>query len=201
MDLELETTFQLVERAQGGDREAMESLFARYLPRVRQIVALRLGYRLKDLEAHEDIVQEGLLKAFQNLDRLEQRSAGSFRNWLSRCVVNAANDYLRRGRADKRGGGKVRAFSSLQSEDMSTIIFAGSDPTPSAVVGQKELQAVVEGAMLGLKEHHREIIILRLFCEMSYEEIGRTLGIEQEATVRKVFSRAMSELRTACGEG
>ncbi len=38
----------LVLAAQGGDRDALEGLFRRYLPRVRQIVALRLGYSLRD---------------------------------------------------------------------------------------------------------------------------------------------------------
>lgn len=194
----LESTLQLVRGAQEGDRRALDDLFARYLPRVRQIVALRLGYRLRDFATHEDIVQESLLKAFRNLDRFEPRSEGSFRNWLARCVVNSANDWFRRQRAERRGGGRVRPMSSLESEDITTIVFAGPDPTPSAVFRGRELAERIEDAMLAMKEHHREVLLLRLFCEMSYEEIGESLGIREPATVRKVFSRALARLREAC---
>lgn len=43
MDATFHHTVSLVKKAQDGDRQAMEDLFVRYLPRVRQIVALRLG--------------------------------------------------------------------------------------------------------------------------------------------------------------
>ncbi|MEM7231958.1 MAG: sigma-70 family RNA polymerase sigma factor [Planctomycetota bacterium] len=200
MSHDFASTVSLVRDAQGGSSDALDQLFERYLPRVRQIVALRLGYRLRDLATHEDIVQESLLKTFQSLDGFEQRSEGSFRSWLASCVVSSANDYFRRARAEKRGGGKVRAFSSYQGEDITTILFQGNDPTPSAEVGKKEALERVEQVLIDLKEHHREVIVLRLFCEMSYEEIGKEIGIAEEPTVRKLFSRAMAELRKRCEE-
>ena len=49
-----------------------------------------------------------------------------------------------------------------------------------------------------MKEHWREVILMRLFCEMSYREIGDELGIREETTVRKLFSRAIAELRRRC---
>ena len=79
----------LVLAAQGGDRDALEGLFRRYLPRVRQIVALRLGYSLRDFADSEDLVQEALLNVFRNLDRFGARSEGRFRYWLTRCVANS----------------------------------------------------------------------------------------------------------------
>jgi RNA polymerase sigma-70 factor (ECF subfamily) len=198
MDGDLETTLRLVREAQAGDDRALESLFARYLPRVRHMVALRLGYRLRDFATHEDIVQEALLRAFENLERFEERSEGSFRNWLARCVQNVVNDHFRRAGAAKRGGGKVRLASSYESEDLSAIVFAGKDPTPSAIISKEELVDKIESSLLGMKEHHREVILLRLFCDMSYAEIGEAIGVREEATVRKLYSRAIAELRKRC---
>jgi len=51
------TTVNLLRSARSGDREALDSLFKRYLPRVRQIVAIRTGQRLRELEDLEDLVQ------------------------------------------------------------------------------------------------------------------------------------------------
>ena len=191
-------TLRLVERAQGGDRQALDELFARYLPRVRQIVAFRMGYRLRDFSEHEDVLQDALLKAFEGLDGFEERSEGSFRNWLASCVLSAANDRARRGMALKRGGGKVRQFSQFEGEDLTALVFASDEPTPSAQLRGKELAESIEAAILGLEEHHREVILLRLFCEMPYDEMGRELGIEKEPTVRKLYSRALEKLRAAC---
>ncbi len=178
----------------------MEELFARYLPRVRQIVALRLGYRPSDFANHEDIVQEALLTAFKNLDHYEERSEATFRNWVSQCVANTTRDYFRRATAEKRGGGRVRSFGSFESENLSAIVFEGKEPTPSAIVGRKELVAKIEATLLEMKEHWREVILMRLFCEMSYREIGDELGIREETTVRKLFSRAIADLRRLCAE-
>src|SRR5262245_12995939 len=88
-------TILLVRAAQRGDAEALEALFTRYLPRVRQIVALRLGWRLRQLLEVDDIVQEVLLDAFQGLGQFEPRSEGSFRNWLARTVEREIVDTSR----------------------------------------------------------------------------------------------------------
>jgi RNA polymerase sigma-70 factor (ECF subfamily) len=172
---------------------------------VRQIAALRLGCRLREIAEHEDVVQDAMMNAFQALDRFEGRSEGSFRDWLARCVVNAARDRFRRAKAEKRGGGRVRVLSSFrqsgdEQEELTAMVFAGKDPTPSAELSAKELGERLEKALLDLAEHHREVIVLRLLCDLSYQEIGRQLGIDQEATVRKLYSRAMAKLRAVCEE-
>ena len=193
-------TIALVRDAQEGDRDALESLFERYLPRVRQIVALRLGFRPSQFDVHEEIVQEALLNTFRNLDRYEERSEATFRNWVSQCVTNSIRQHFRAAGAQKRGADKVRLFGSYESDDVSAIVFAGDEPTPSAVIGKQETIAALEGALVDLKEHWREVVLMRIFCEMEYAEIGEEMGIREEATVRKMFSRAMGQLRTICAE-
>jgi hypothetical protein len=67
-----------VRGAKSGDRKSLEDLFARYLPKVRRIVALRLGCTLRDFAAYEDMVQEGLLRAFEKLEQFQELSEGGF---------------------------------------------------------------------------------------------------------------------------
>lgn len=191
----VDSTLSLVRLAKEGDAGAMEKLFVRYLPRVRQIVAFRLGFRPQDFAAFEDLVQESLLKLFEKLEQYEERSEATFRNWVSRCVAHTVSNQLRDGRAAKRGGGQVRPLSSFAGEDLSTVVFAAKDPSPSSLYRGKELRDRIEVALLELKEHYREAILLRSFCEMSFEEVAKTLGLRTEAAARKMFSRAMAELR------
>jgi len=102
-----EETVRLVRAAQSGDQRSIEALFERYLPRVRQIVALRLGYRTRDFAVHDDLVQEALVRAFRGLDRYEERSEGTFRNWVATCVANTVRNWFRDEKAARRGGGRA----------------------------------------------------------------------------------------------
>ena len=187
----------LVRSAKAGDRQALEDLFARYLPRVRQIVALRLGERQRRFIEAEDIVQEAFLKALQGLERFEHRSEGSFRNWLARCVECEIVDSVRRLKARKRGGGKVRLFGDFCTESLFSSVFAGREPTPSKVAEAREAEERIEEAILELPEHYREVIILRQLCEMSYAEVASLMGFVQEETARKACSRAIQKLKRA----
>src|SRR5262245_13491099 len=86
VDWDLAGTLQLVHSAQKGEVAARDQLFRRYLPRVRQIVAVRARISLRDLDEHEDIVQESLLKVFQGLRRIDKDTEAAFRNWVACCV-------------------------------------------------------------------------------------------------------------------
>jgi len=190
----LEKTIQLVRSAQGGDRGALEALFTRYLPRVQRIVSLRLGWRLSQFADVDDIAQEVLLKAFQGLDRFEEESEGTFIHWLSTCVECEIVDQSRKQKAQKRGEGKACRIGDLGSKVMLSSIFAGTSPTPSQVAQAHEAEEAIEAALLELPKHHREVIVLRQICGMSYEEVAKKLKLGREDTVRKACSRALQAL-------
>jgi RNA polymerase sigma-70 factor (ECF subfamily) len=192
-------TTLLVRAAQGGDAAALEALFARYLPRVRQIVALRMGWRLRQVLEVEDVVQEVLLDAFQGLEKFQPRSEGSFRNWLARCVEREVVDAARTESRKKRGGGAVRRFSDYDSALLGSSIFGADATSPSAGVRVDELGARIEEALLEMPAHQRDLIVLRALCEMSYAEVAGELGISREETVRVAYSRALRQLEERLG--
>lgn len=198
-ELDLQTTLRLVQGAQAGDRRSLDDLFARYLPKVRRIVALRLGYTLDDFAAYEDIVQDSLLRAFEKLDQFREKEEGTFYHWIATCVATALNLHFRKQGAQKRGGGRVKALGELGVDGLSASIFASDEPGPRTRATSQELEQKLEAALLDLKEHHREIIVLRHICGMASEEIARTLGFSNAATARKSLERAMAELRTRLG--
>lgn len=196
---ELERTVELVRSAQGGDAEALERLMTRYLPRVRQIVALRAGRRLKDFGDLEDIAQETVLRVFQGLRRIQQDSEGAFRNWVARCVECEIVDHIRKADAKKRGGVNVRRFGDFDGCDLHSSVLKGHDPTPSQVASAKELGERIEAALLAMPKHSREVIILRSLCDMSYAEIADEMGFQREVNARMAFSRAIQKLKMELG--
>jgi RNA polymerase sigma-70 factor (ECF subfamily) len=183
----------LVGAAQAGDRGALETLFTRYLPRVRHMVALRLGYTVGGLLYFEDVVQEALLNVFQNLDRFEQRSEARFCNWISVCVANTVKEQLRRGRAKKRI--PTLPFAPFSQQNLTEGILAGDEESPPLLAEGVEFAERIEKCLLDMREEHREIIILCRICGMSHEEVAKTLGLPSPAAARKLLSRALRCLR------
>src|SRR5262245_5943046 len=180
--LDLQTTLRLVRGARAGDRAALEDLFTRYLPKVRRIVSLRLGCPMKDFAAFEDLVQDSLLRAFEKLDQFEEKSEGTFYHWVATCVASAMNLHFRKAGAQKRGAGKVKAFGQLAGDSLTASIFPSAGPGPRTRASEHELEGKIEEALLGLKSHHREVIVMRHICGMSSEEVAQALGITNTAT-------------------
>ncbi|MEM7231280.1 MAG: sigma-70 family RNA polymerase sigma factor [Planctomycetota bacterium] len=191
-------TIQLVEEARGGDDAALDALFSRYLPRVRQIVALRTGHRLRQFVDVEDLVQDALVEVLRGLDKFEARSEGSFRNWLARCVESQIAMRAREANAKKRGSGNVRRMGDFGSV-LHSSIFPGQHDTPSALARGNELADSLESALLEMPSHYRELIILRCICSMEYAEIATAMGFDQETAARMAFSRALKKLKETIG--
>jgi RNA polymerase sigma-70 factor (ECF subfamily) len=186
-------------RAKADDRSAIEALFDRYLPRVRQIVALRLGYGWRNFAAYEDLVQDALLRIFQKLDAFEERPEGTFRNWVAICVANSVRNSLRKEKAGRPGGGRIVSFPESDTVDTAQNLL-GHEPGPSTVYRGKELLDRIEKALLAMSEEQREAILLRKFCEMSYDEVAKTLGLPSEVAARKAVSRALGNLEERLAE-
>lgn len=193
-----ETDFNLTEiqvrAAQTGDAAALSELFQRYLPRVRRIVANRIGERVQQFASCEDIVQETLKDALCGIRKLEQNSDGAFCNWLARCVENNVRDQSRRQQAWKRGKGEVRTFADLGESHLTASLFEGRDPSPSYRARAQETEDQIEHALLQLSDRYREVINLRVYCEMPFREIAQTMGLTSENTANALFLRARDKL-------
>ena len=194
-ETELQTTLRLLHAAKGGSDGAMNDLFARYLPRVRRIVAVRLGKGLEECSQFEDLVQNALMRAFVGMERFEARSLGEFRNWLARCAHSAIADEGRLERAAKRGGGQVKLSSELGDEPLSAYIRDPDSQDPFDSLSDRELAEAVHHALLKLNKRYREVLVLRYYCEMSAGEIAEKLGFGARDNARLVCHRALKKLK------
>jgi len=193
LDKLAETAAQ-VRAAKDGSSTAMESLFERYLPQVRGIVAARMGRRLHAFVELEDLVQESMRLAIAGLDRFEHRTEGSFRHWLAACVENAIKKELRKQNAGKRGNGKVQRIADLAMTRLAETLFEDSAAGASELARGREDEQQVEAAMLGLSQRYREVIALRVHGQMSYREIAAAMNLPSENTANALFLRARQKL-------
>src|SRR6202035_2381849 len=90
------STFDLVERAKSGDGDALNRLFARYLPSLRRWASGRLPRWARDLMDTDDLVQETMIRAVKRLGAFESRHEGALQAYLRQAVVNRIRDEVRR---------------------------------------------------------------------------------------------------------
>ena len=191
----VDTTLVVLRAAQAGDALATNRLFERYRDRLLQVVSLLVGKRRSGLlEDEEDLVQDTLLKAFQNLGSFTPQSEGALLHWLSRLAENNLRDAVRREGAQKRGEGRVRRRADLSSAFLMSSVFPGGGPTPSQVAAGHELADQVEELLLALPERDRRLFVLRRLCDLSFDEIAAEMDLGSPATIRSLYSRLMARL-------
>src|SRR5690349_24879010 len=85
-------------RSKAGDSDALNHLFARYLPSLRRWASGRLPRWTRDLMDTDDLVQETVVRAVKRIDRFESRHEGALQAYLRQAVVNRIRDEVRRAR-------------------------------------------------------------------------------------------------------
>src|SRR5262249_58923219 len=84
----LENTTVLLSRARGGDAQARDALFARFLPVLTRWAHRRLPNRARDLSDTDDLVQVTLVRALHRLAQFEPRREGAFLAYLPPTPLN-----------------------------------------------------------------------------------------------------------------
>jgi len=191
---------ELLARCRRGEADAWDELFdAHYAAAGRFIFQLSSDFSLEDAE---EICQEVFLSVIKNLDSFNGES--QFQTWLFRIAANKARDFREKRIAAKRGGGQ--AAISLQAENSETGLTLDPPspaPGPAEFLMNAEQFGLVHESLEQLGEPCREIVELRYFGDLSYEELSATLQLNVktvssrlskcldrlEAIARKIFAR------------
>ena len=91
-----ESTAGLLARARAGDGSAADTLFARYLPRLRRWASGRLPRWARDVADTTDLVQDALLQTFKRLQTFEAQDEGALQAYLRQAVLNRIRDEIRK---------------------------------------------------------------------------------------------------------
>lgn len=146
-----------------------------------------LAYTLRltgDRGIAEDVVQETLIRAWKNAEKLHS-GQGSVRGWLLTVARNIVTD-------------RVRARASRPQEvggDYVDVPAESRDPADEVVD-----MMVVLGALDGLSAEHREVLVATYYRGQTVAEAARTLGIPP-GTVKSRTYHALRALRAALSGG
>jgi RNA polymerase sigma factor (sigma-70 family) len=179
-------TTELLRRAKGGDQAALDSLMARYLPRLRNWASGRLPMRARSLLDTGDLVQEALLRTLERLDQIEVRGPGGFQAYVRSAVLNRIRDEIRWA---GRRPGPDGVPESLESRA----------PSPLELAMGAELVDRYERALAALTEEERQLVHLRIELDYDYDEIAEMAGRPSRDAARVAVKRALKRLAEAMG--
>ena len=181
---------ELLARCRRGDTEAWDELFSRHYEGAGRFI-FQLGYNFTH-EDVEEICQEVFLTVIKSLETFQGNS--QFQTWLFRIAANRARDYKDKQTAAKRGGGQTPISLNQEDPDSGfTIDPPTAAPGPDAVLLNSEKHRLVARALDELAEPCQEIIQLRYFADLSYEEISTALDLNQK-TVSSRLSKCLDKL-------
>ncbi len=155
----------LVERCLRGETEAFRPLVERYQKVLFTVAVRMLG---NDAEA-TDAAQTAFVRAFVHLR--EYNHGHKFFSWLYRILVNECLN-VRRSR---------RPF-----EPIDNALAASHDPANA--MDRAGMRAAIQAALLRLPKAYREVVVLRHFAEMSYQEIAEALGLLEETVKSRLYT-------------
>src|SRR5437660_188016 len=181
---------RLLARCRRGEAAAWDELFDLHYAAGGRFI-LQLGHDLTREDA-EEICQEVFLSVIKNLHSFHGES--QFQTWLFRIAANKTRDYRERKSAAKRGSGHTPL--SLNAEDPETGLTLDpptTAPAPDAALMSHEQAALMQQALDELGEPCREIVQLRYFADLSYDEISRALDLNPK-TVSSRLSKCLDRL-------
>lgn len=187
------TEAELLARCRRGEAEAWNELLDRHYAATARFV-FQLGYDFTR-EDVEEICQETFLAVIKRLGSFQGRS--QFQTWLFRVAANKAHDYRQRQQAAKRGGGHSPV--PLHAEPAREGLAPDPPspwPGPDLALMRAEDLGLIGQALETLPEPCREVIQLRYFADLSYEEIARELRVNPK-TVSSRLSKCLDKLEEA----
>jgi RNA polymerase sigma-70 factor (ECF subfamily) len=176
-----DTTFQLLARARAGDTNALDTLFARYLPPLRRWASGRLPRWARDVSDTQDLVQDTLLQTFKRIGDFEPQSEGALQAYLRQALMNRIRDEIRKRH-------RRPAPAALDSQH----VDAGPSPL-ELTIGAQAIERY-EAALQSLREQDRELVIGKIELGLTYEELAEAVGKPTTEAARKAAQRALMRL-------
>jgi RNA polymerase sigma-70 factor (ECF subfamily) len=153
-----------------------------------------IGLNLRAVVNPSDLVQQTFLEAYRDFSQFQGTTEIQWRAWLRRILAhNLAAAVERHVQARKRD---VRRQQSL---DEAGIISVGAHSSPSAQAQRQERSAVVADRLGQLPADYQEVVRLRNYEGLPFDEVARRMG-RSAGAVRVLWVRALDRLRTLLKE-
>jgi RNA polymerase sigma-70 factor (ECF subfamily) len=189
-----EETRTLLAQIQDGNSQAFDRLLGHHRSTLRRFIELRLDNRLRARVDPSDVVQETQLEVFHRLSDYLRRRPMPFHLWLRKT----AYERLLKVRRHHVETARRTVGREVPLPDQSSLLLARQllqpGSSPSQQLARDEMIQRVRLALGQLNDTDREILLMRNFEDLSYQEVGVLLDLDP-AAARKRYGRALLRLR------
>ncbi|HBR56559.1 MAG TPA: hypothetical protein DEA22_03675 [Blastocatellia bacterium] len=177
---------QLVELAVSDEPEAFGEIVKRW---ERKIFALCFGMLAREDDAR-DAAQETFIAAYRNL--IKFRGEAKVSSWLHRIAVNQCLTIKRRARV------RSEEYLDDESNESERVFVAAPKYSPGRQAEKVERLRIVRQAVLSLPSDLRQVIVMKEFEEMTFQEISDSLEIPL-STVKSRLYTGLKQLKAKLG--
>ena len=149
-----------------GDSAAISQLIDRHSRRVRDYIRMMV----KDADVADDVLQETLIKVVRVIDEGRYVDNGKFLSWVLRIAHNQVIDYFRSQKSAKTINESDAGYNML-----GTLRFA--ERTVEDNIISEQIEADVRRLVEHLPYEQREVVKLRYFSGLSFQEIADQTGV------------------------
>lgn len=172
---EADLEIKLAKKAKSGNSEAFKELY-----KINKVYLYKIAYSyVKEEDKALDIIQECAYRGFLNINKLKDPKI--FKTWITRILINASIDYLK----------KEKNIIYLEEEQR-----MASKKENISIEEKLDLYKAIDI----LKEDYKMAVILKYFNDMTIEEISKVMDIPNN-TVKSHLKRSKEQLNKILMEG
>lgn len=189
----------LLSGARRGDRQHVDELLQRYRNYLTLLATTQMADRLRPRLSPSDVVQETMLRAYRNFPRFRGATEQELLAWLRRILASSLARFVEHNLlAAKRDARREVSIDRAARLDQSTFeltkLLPASGPSPSVAAQQGESAESLAEHLARLPAPYREVLVLRHFQGLSFEEVAGRMNRSLGAT-RMLWLRAIEKLR------
>lgn len=148
-----------------GDEQCFEVLITRHKQRVYNFIFSKV----LDRDVTEDIFQDTFIKVINTLKRGKYNEEGKFLPWVMRIAHNLVIDYFRKNN-------RMPTFKNTDEFDIFSVLGDGQLNVESQLI-KEQILSDVRRLVDDLPEDQKEVLIMRMYKDMSFKEISETTGV------------------------
>jgi len=169
---------KLIDKAQSGDRDALNELIRRYWQPVFRFASYKTG----SPEDAQEITQETFIRVFRSLGNYH-RTGAKFQTYLDQIALNLITDLWRK---------KKRSPSTVNLAEYQQAININDQPDYQAI--SRERRETIAMLLMELPDDQRQTVEYRLIAGLPVRETAIALG-KSEAAIKMLQQRSLKKLR------
>jgi len=162
-ELVLDST--LVSQYIQGKESSLEILIKRHQQRLYRFIYSKV----QDKDVAEDVFQDTFIKVIRTLKKGNYNEEGKFLPWVMRIAHNLVIDYFRKSK-------RMPSFKNSDDFDIFSILSDGSLNVEKKMI-QEQIYSDVRELVYELPEEQKEVLIMRMYRDMSFKEISENTGV------------------------